>query len=87
MCATGSTSNGWYTLFYRSTDGINWECFRREGERILQRITYNDQFLSVSSIAPCVIESSPDGVSWTTIGEVSGQLPNKTELGKVGFPG
>lgn len=87
LCVNGSTSNGWYTLFYRSTDGINWERFRREGGLILQRITYNDQFLSVSSIAPCVIESSPDGVNWTTIGEVSGQLANKTELGKVGFPG
>lgn len=87
VCVQGITYEGQYTLFYRSTDGINWECFRREGELILQRITHNDQFLSVSSIAPCVIESSPDGVSWTTIGEVSGQLPNKTELGKVGFPG
>jgi hypothetical protein len=87
LCVEGGTSNGWYTLFYRSTDGINWERFRREGSLILQRITYNDQFLSVSSNAPCVIESSPDGINWTTIGEVSGQLVNKTELGKVGFPG
>lgn len=72
------------TDFYRSADGANWERFRRGGNYDLERITHNDKFLIIYND---VIESSPDGVSWTTIGKLSGLMSNRTLLGKVGFPG
>lgn len=72
------------TDFYRSADGTNWERFRRGGNYDLERITHNDKFLIIYND---VIESSPDGVSWTTIGKLSGLMSNRTQLGKVGFPG
>lgn len=72
------------TDFYRSADGTNWERFRMGGNYDLERITHNDKFLIIYND---VIESSPDGVSWTTIGKLSGLMSNRTPLGKVGFPG
>lgn len=72
------------TDFYRSADGANWERFRCGGNYDLERITHNDKFLIIYND---VIESSPDGVSWTTIGKLSGLMSNRTLLGKVGFPG
>lgn len=72
------------TDFYRSADGANWERFRHGGNYDLERITHNDKFLIIYND---VIESSPDGVSWTTIGKLSGLMSNRTLLGKVGFPG
>lgn len=79
-----SVITGDVTDFYRSADGTNWERFRRVGEYYLERITHNDKFLSIYND---VIESSPDGVSWTTIGKLSGLMSNYTLLGKWGFPG
>lgn len=72
------------TDFYRSADGTNWERFRIGGNYDLERITHNDKFLIIYND---VIDIGPDGVSWTTIGKLSGLMSNRTPLGKVGFPG
>lgn len=72
------------TDFYRSADGTNWVRYRIGGNYDLERITHNDKFLSIYND---VIYTGPDGVSWTTIGKLSGLMSKRTPLGKVGFPG
>lgn len=73
------------THYYRSTDGINWTTYSRNGAYILQKTTHNNLFLSISSSS--IIESSTDGATWTTIGKISGGVGDFTNLGKKGYPG